>query len=159
MFARLRARLAAATVIALGLSVAAQVPAAHAVAPTVAPELALPLDSATVGSNPVFSWAAVPAADKYRIQVSKTDTFATVVYDVTTTNRSATPITQLETTTLYWHVAALTGAEGGAYSATRTLIRDWSDAPALASPASGAVLEYPATPPLLSWQPLAGAAS
>jgi len=157
MLPRLRLRVGAVLVAALAGAVLVPMPIAQAAPPASAPGLTSPDDGATVGANPVFSWAAVSGATTYRVQVSTSDAFTSTTYTVDTPNLHATPTTHLPTGDLYWRVAALNGSELGPFSGVRTLTRNWADAPTLGAPADGATLTYPDEPPLFTWEPLAGA--
>lgn len=130
---------------------------ALAVAPAQAPTLLSPGDGETVGGDPTLSWSAVPGAAKYRVQVSRTAVFDSLVYNADTFNRHATPTTALPTGPLYWRVAATDGSNGVGPFAVGTFTRVWAFAPAVVSPADGATLTYPDDPLLFTWLPLAGA--
>lgn len=149
--------------VALGttLAVGALAPPAMGVAPTAAPLAITPADGETVTSNPVLHWSAVTGAQKYRVQVSKSSSFDTLLWSASgdTYNRKATVPTNLPVGTIFWRVAATDGASGVGPFATYSFNRQWSDAPALMAPPDEAVLEYPAQTVLLRWNPLPGAAT
>jgi hypothetical protein len=138
---------------------AALFPAAvAATAPTNAPTSLAP-NGTTVSVNPTMSWAAVSGAVKYRVQISTSPAFSTLVYNVDTYNRNATPPTDLPLGDLYWRVAGTDGGSGIGPFATATFTKDWNAAPTLTTPADGATLSFPTTPVRFSWSPLAGAKS
>jgi hypothetical protein len=133
--------------------------AALAVAPTDAPTLVSPTPGATVNANPILDWEPVSGATKYRVQVSASDTFSPLLYNVDTYNTSATPPTDLPLGALYWRVAGTDGGSGiGPYSDSN-FTKEWGVAPNPIAPADATTLDYPGEPPLFTWEPLFGAVS
>jgi hypothetical protein len=122
-----------------------------------APTLTGPSDAATVTTNPEFTWTSVPLAVRYRVQISTSNVFSTTAYSDDVYGTTATPLADLPTGPLFWHVASIdsTGTVGP-YSATGTLTKAQATPPTLVAPANGAVLNYPGDRPILSWQPVAG---
>ena len=130
---------------------------AHAVAPAGTTTLLSPEQDTVVGGNPTFSWTPVAGAVKYRVQVSTSDVFDTLVYTAETVNVHATPTTALPVGLLYWRVAPTDGGSGvGAFTAG-SFVREWSAAPAVLEPHNDVTLTYPDDPLLFTWQPLDGA--
>src|SRR3954453_16356177 len=80
--------------------------AASAAAPATAPVLDTPTYAQEGHGNPVFSWEAVPGAEKSPVQISKSSSFSSNVYDVVTFARHATPGSDLPLGPLYWRVSA-----------------------------------------------------
>jgi hypothetical protein len=111
-----------------------------------------------VGANPVLRWNAVPQAASYRVEVSANSSFSPVLWGATTFNLSATPPSDLPVGAIHWRVAGVDGRTTGPF-ASSTFTRTWTDAPRLIAPANDATLNYPADPPLFTWQPLQGARS
>lgn len=144
--------LLACLVVATALSV---VPATRAAA---APPTNLsPSGGETVVGIPVFSWDRVTGAASYDIQVAATDTFATPLVSLTgTVNRQYVPPRRLPAGPLYWRVR-VNGA-GDAW-ATETFTVGVSAAPTVTGPADGVQLPQPASPPVLTWDPVSGSDS
>ncbi|MDX6206708.1 MAG: large repetitive protein, partial [Frankiales bacterium] len=116
---------------------------------------------------PVFRWSPVPGAAKYRFQISPTSDFATKTYDVDTTQSTATPTTDQPPSSagspLYWRVTAISTKGTTGPWATARYVHTWDASPADPAPAESASgfadLQYPFSPPTLSWDPLPGARS
>jgi hypothetical protein len=71
------------------------------------PTQASPDDGALLTTQPVFRWASVEGARRYRFQVAQEPTFANPIEDVLTPATSYTPLTTYPAdTTLYWRVRA-----------------------------------------------------
>ena len=157
---RLRiARVGLATVVLASLLT---VPASQvlAVAPTAAPTILSPVNGSSVGNaNPTLSWAAVPNATRYHVQVSTTTNFSSPVYQADTYNLKATPPSMLPFGTLWWHVAGEDDSGNlGPYSLA-SFTKDLSSAPVTVTPTNGDVLTFPTNPVVFSWQPVSGAVS
>ena len=144
---------------ALVLAPASAASAANPI-PTTAPTLVSPLYNATVNGNPILQWSAVASAIRYRVQISASSSFATVLYNVDTPGLRATPPhPDLPVGSLYWRVAATDGALGiGPYSMSQ-FVKSPVAGPVLSAPANGAVLAYPAQVPVLRWSALTGVKS
>ncbi|KQY47509.1 Ig-like domain-containing protein [Cellulomonas sp. Root137] len=144
----------AVNVLAVGLLSAVGVAPAAAVAPTDPPVLTAPADGP---GNPVLAWDAVPGATTYRVEVSTSSTFATAgrIYLTDTYALHATPPTDLPLGTIYWRVAALTGADLGPW-ASDEFTKTSATAPSAVSPADLASLAYPDETPTLRWSVLTG---
>ena len=82
--------------------------------------LSSPADAATnQTTSPTLSWNASPGAIRYRLQLSTSSSFTTVLLDdstLTTTSRQVGPLAY--STTYYWHVRVTTAAVIGLYSQT-----------------------------------------
>ena len=86
----MRNRLLVTLVLGLSAALLAGPLAPVAVAAPAAPTGLSP-DGSSVSSNPVLSWTAVPKATSYRVELSRSGTFDTIDYSVSTVNRQATP--------------------------------------------------------------------
>ncbi len=73
--------------------------------------------------RPVFDWPDTPGAASYNIQVSKNNTFSSLVVNKTVTPSTYTPTANLPTEIqLYWRVRAKIGSAYGAWSAPLSFI-------------------------------------
>ncbi len=132
-----------------------------------APVLLTPEDGAlTTGltdppnGTPSFTWARVPGATKYHIQISTSAGFAQVAEEATTYATEYTPRYALADGVYYWRVRAGDGRVWGPFSAPRSFQKDWSAGgqikPQPLSPAPGARLtDFNLG---FSWTPVPGAA-
>ena len=121
------------------------------------PAPAAPANGASVSANPEFTWAAVPRAAKYRVQVSTTSAYTTTAWTADVFGTTATPTSELPLGTLHWRVASIdSGGTVGAYSGDQTFTKGQAAAPQLIAPADGATLAYPTDQAVLSWHPVAG---
>jgi hypothetical protein len=141
------ARVAALTTVAL---VAALVsPSSPAFAAPPADPGSLSVQQPDDATN-ILSWASVPGATKYEVQVDDDPTFASTYLSVSTVNTSFVPPMNLAPGTTYWRVRAFTGSEASSWSGSEfgkaALAR-----PLTLTPANGATLAQPTNPPLLSW--------
>ena len=74
---------------------------------SIPPTLMSPADGALLSDQPIFRWAPVEGARRYRFQIAQEPTFAAPFEDVTTAATSYTPFTtHAADTTLYWRVRA-----------------------------------------------------
>ena len=74
---------------------------------SIPPTLQSPADGALLSDQPIFRWAPVEGARRYRFQIAQEPTFAAPIEDVTTAATSYTPFTTHPAdTTLYWRVRA-----------------------------------------------------
>ena len=89
-----------------------------------------PADGALLTDQPVFRWASVEGARRYRFQVAQEPTFANPIEDVLTASTSYTPLTTYPAdTTLYWRVRADDeNLIGLTWSSVRTFQRKLPDA-------------------------------
>jgi hypothetical protein len=84
--------------------------------------LTAPADAAVAQLlRPVFTWAATPDANGYRIEVSTSNTFGTLVASATPTATTFTPATDLaDDTEYFWRVRAENACGNGNYSPVRS---------------------------------------
>jgi hypothetical protein len=125
--------------------------------PSGSPTLVNPENGDIVSSNPIFEWTAVSGAAKYRVQISTSDTFTSLVYNVDTVNRKATPPTDLPLGDLWWRVAGTDGSTGIGSFTVGSFTKAWGNAPTIDAPADLDIFNFPTEPVLFDWQPLAGA--
>ncbi|MBI3111316.1 MAG: fibronectin type III domain-containing protein [Ignavibacteriales bacterium] len=109
-------------------------------------------------TTPTLTWNPVSSADTYRLQVSTSSSFATMLIEdstITSTSREVGPLSQ--GTTYSWRVSARNSAGSSTFSSTRTFttVPPPPDQPILASPADGAT--YQPTTLTLSWNAVSGA--
>jgi photosystem II stability/assembly factor-like uncharacterized protein len=131
------------------------------VSPPSPPSLTSPL-SGSIGQplNKTLTWSTVPGADYYRLQVSSSANFATIIEDdsaLTTTSRQiAAPSFN---TLYYWRVAAENLGGYGNWSSTFNFTTTVAapQTPALASPVDG--LTNVSLNPTFSWQAATGAST
>ena len=154
----MRNRLLVTLVLGLSAALLAGPLAPVAVAAPAAPTGLSP-DGSSVSSNPVLSWTAVPKATSYRVELSRSGTFDTIDYSVSTVNRQATPTIALPSGELFWRVrsADATGAVSSWTTASFTL--STKAPPTQLTPTDGEVLSQPQEPPQLTWAPVNGATS
>ena len=113
-------------------------------------------DAATVDGIPVLQWNRVRDAVRYDVEVSASDSFSNPLWSTTTSNRRATPTVQLPAGRLYWRVRSI-GGDGASPWRSASYTRSTLSGPAPLAPADGAVLDPPAEPTMLSWEPRRGA--
>ena len=158
--------LVVAAVMLGGLAPLSQPGAANAVV-LPAPSLTSPADGSTASANPVFAWAAVPNATKYRIEISANASFSPTVLTDETANLRYAPATELPLGTLYWRVAARDSGNTLGNYAARDFIKAWGASPTPTSPPltdpsdpdDVVSLEFPTDPLLFTWNGLPGAQS
>ncbi|MBN2257364.1 MAG: hypothetical protein JW704_06025, partial [Anaerolineaceae bacterium] len=114
--------------------------------------------------NPEISWAAVPDAGKYRLQISNTIGFNTPAVNIVTTNTTYTHISTglFVDGEWFWRVRAEAQGTTAAsdYSEPWKFIKQWAsedNKPTLLSPADGATIDF-YDAPAFSWTPVMGAA-
>ena len=130
-----------------------------------APGLLEPANGANVQQVPTLTWSAVNGATEYEYQVAADRQFHSIVLGKgtglgtsTTFNLAAALGKPVTDGTYYWRVRGLTKTkEPGAWSATRTLVKAWTQAPQLLGPADGAAITWPSVPLVLSWTPVPSA--
>lgn len=103
-------------------------------------------------TTPTLTWNPVSSANTYRLQVSTSSSFASMLIDdstITSTSREVGPLSQ--GTTYSWRVSAKNDAGSSAFSSTRTFttVPPPPDQTILASPADGATNQP--TTLTLSW--------
>ncbi|MFN8358308.1 MAG: SBBP repeat-containing protein [Candidatus Kapaibacterium sp.] len=125
----------------------------------IAPELISPADKATnVSTSVTFSWAPAVSATHYRLQVSSSSIFSTLLVDdstITTTSKAVS--TLANSTEYYWRVATSDGTHWSDWSASRRLTTE-AEIPGkvtLSSPSNEAV-NVPVSTNLI-WKTVQGA--
>jgi large repetitive protein len=124
-----------------------------------APSSLSPADE-PVSGTPVLEWTREAGADQYEVQVSSDPSFATTLYTVKTSNRRAVPTSVLPSGDVYWRVRGVTSSDSSAWTST-SFTSDPRGGPSLLAPANDPQSEnslgQPNQPPLLAWEPVAGA--
>jgi Zn-dependent metalloprotease len=116
----------------------------------VPPVLELPeKDSIPDNLRPVFTWTTSPGAESYTLILSTSADFSSPLIDLTGTETSYTPITNLPANTpMYWRVRA-NGSNTSAWAASSFITPNPPSRPTLSSPANnGLVHNYK---PTLTW--------
>jgi len=125
------------------------------------PTLTLPLNSATnISITPTLTWSSVNNAATYRIQVSTTSTFGTLVADDSTLTVGLKAITGLaNSTTYYWRVKAKNAGSTSSWSSVGsfTTVIAAPGIPTPISPSSGS--SGVSVQPSLAWGTVSGAAT
>lgn len=135
--------------------------ASGAISPPSTPVLLSPANGAIDQSlTPTLSWDASSGATSYRLQVSTSSTFSTLIVDdgtLTGTSKQIGPLSNA--TTYYWRVSASNTGGTSAYSTvwSFTTVPVPPSAPTLLSPANGAI-DQPTTL-TLSWNASSDATS
>jgi hypothetical protein len=127
------------------------------------PQLLTPADTATIVTDPNFSWTRVVGAAKYHLKVSKSNTLSPIYDSVNTVYASFTPYVGTPTAgdedvypngTYYWEVDALNGSGTViAHSSARSFTKQMTLP--LIAPTDGAPLT---TDPTFQWTRVVGAA-
>src|ERR671925_850641 len=121
------------------------------------PALLSPASGATVQSLPAFAWSPVAGAARYEFQIAADSGFNAPVLgrgedQFFTRNTRATLKKTVPNSTYYWRVRAVaTDGSVSPWSAPRPLRKAWTAAPALQTPAHGAVVSHPSSPLVLRW--------
>jgi hypothetical protein len=124
------------------------------------PVLLSPYDgSSDVSCSPELSWDSVATADSYRVQVSSTDDFTTLISDDSTTTTLKTIGPLSPDSKYYWRVNATNKGGTGPWADVFGFITVpvAPDIPTLNSPANNAT-DRPLNP-LLTWNAVSGAAT
>ena len=111
-----------------------------------------PADGASLHYNrPTFDWSDFPYANGYQIQVSKVNTFSSLVLSKTTTASTYVSTANLPANTLlYWRVRAKVAAHYRPWSSVWTFTTgNPPSVPALSAPANNALVAGPS--PLFDW--------
>lgn len=116
-----------------------------------------------VESLPYFGWSPVRGADHYEFAIAADAGFNAPVLGsggrFSTRNTRATILKTLPNGTYWWHVRAVTARGSvGSWSTPRKLVKAWKEQPKLVAPSVGGRVSYP-MPLVLSWRPVAGAAT
>jgi hypothetical protein len=152
---------ARAFILVASLSLVLAAPA-HAVLATPTP--VAPANGLSVDTLPAFSWAAVKGADRYEFQLAADSGMNSPVLgrgddQFTTRNTRATVKKTVPNSTYWWRVRALEkNGTPSAWTAPRAIVKSWTAAPALQSPANNAIMVHPTHPLVLRWSPVKGAA-
>jgi hypothetical protein len=136
---------------------------AFAAAPAV-PTPVAPANGLSVDALPTFSWGAVAGADRYEFQLAADAGMNSPVLgrgedQFTTRNTRATVKKTVPNGTYWWRVRAI--AKDGvpsAWTPPRAVVKSWTSAPGLQSPAQGAIMVHPTHPLVLRWAPVPRAA-
>jgi hypothetical protein len=125
-----------------------------------APSLLTPANGAHVQQMPALTWSAVNGAVEYQFQVAADPRFHSLIVvsasagkGIPTTDNLAAALEKPVTDgTYYWRVRGVSAAKRpGPWSATRKLVKAWTDAPQLLGPAEGTEIKWPSTPLVLHW--------
>jgi hypothetical protein len=138
--------------------------AAPAHAGLATPTPVAPSNGLSVDALPAFSWAAVKGADRYEFQLAADSGMNSPVLgrgedQFTTRNTRATLKKTIPNGTYWWRVRAI--AKDGApspWTSPRSLVKAWTSAPGLQSPAHGAIMVHPTHPLVLRWSQVPRAA-
>ena len=153
MAATLRVVSGALVAAAVLLAAAAPTPAATLGTPTPLS----PAPGASVQALPSFAWSAVAGAARYEFQFAADAGFNSPVLgrgedQFFTRNTRATLKKTVPNSTYYWRVRAVsTDGSVSPWTVPQQLRKTWSAAPALQSPAYGAVVSHPSNPLVLRW--------
>ena len=105
---------------------------------------------------PTLSWDRVSTASRYRVQGSVDSSFTSFLFNQETTNSRYTPTRVLRTGTLYWRVQATDATGTSGWSQSETSIGA-QPVPANLTISAGQTVLPPASPPVIRWEPVAGA--
>jgi hypothetical protein len=104
---------------------------------------------------PTLSWTRGSDATSYDVQFSASPTFSPVSWGDDTVNTFIVPTAQPKVGVTYWRVRARNASGAGEWT-TASFTRGPVDAPVVSSPADGASLQQPGSPPVFTWQPISG---
>jgi hypothetical protein len=110
-------------------------------------------------SIPALSWSPVAKATGYQVQVDNDSGFGSPEFNLSTVNFRATPTTALRSGTQHWRVRTVKGTDTSAWREGSPFSVSPISVPVPTSPAEGANLPQPGSPPLLQWQGSPGASS
>lgn len=125
-----------------------------------APAPIAPARGKTVQALPAFGWRGVGGADHYEFQIAADPRFNSPVIgsgkdSFATRNTWATVDETIPNGTYWWHVRAVSKSGGvSAWSAPRSIRKQWTFVPRLLAPARGAQIRFPTTPLVLRWSPV-----
>jgi hypothetical protein len=126
------------------------------------PGLQTPKNRSVVQSLPAFTWRSVGAAASYEFEFSANRNFSSAVsgFGSNPVSLADTAISNDQTIpngTYFWRVRAVNAKDvPGRWSPIRKLVKRWNAAAKLKSPV-GATVNWPSSPLLLSWTPVAHA--
>ena len=148
------------TALTMGLTLLVAAPSTASVADG-APVINTEQTVAGMTGDVTLAWDYVRGAGSYKVEISTTDTFATVLDSATTTGLRWVPTKELggaTTRTLYWRVTALgaTTAEYSSTSVSETQNFDRGPAPVPTVETPQGAVDYP-TAVAFTWKPVAGA--
>ena len=106
---------------------------------------------------PVLSWARVPGATSYDVEVSTTSTFSSTLAKATSVNEQYVPVVSVPAGEIWWRVRARAGSTPGDWTIA-TFARDAAEAPVMERPTPGTVYQPPQAP-FFTWKPVPGAIS
>ena len=128
------------------------------------PTAVAPANGLVVDALPAFSWAAVAKAHRYEFQLAADSGMNSPVLgrgddQFTTRNTRATLKKTIPNGTYWWRVRALqANGTPSPWTAPRSIVKSWTSAPALQSPANGAIMVHPTHPLVLRWSTVPRAA-
>jgi hypothetical protein len=128
------------------------------------PTAVAPANGLVVDALPAFSWAAVANANRYEFQLAADPGMNSPVLgrgddQFTTRNTRATIKKTIPNGTYWWRVRALhVNGTPSPWSVPRAIVKSWTSAPALQSPAHGAIMVHPTHPLVLRWSSVPRAA-
>jgi hypothetical protein len=128
------------------------------------PTQTAPAVGATVEFLPVFAWTSVPDADKYEFQIAADAGMNSGVLgvgkdDFFTKNTRATLLQTVPNGTYYWRVRSVSvNGAVSRWSAVWPFTKQWDLQPAKQTPSDGQALTFPASPVVLRWTGIPGAA-
>ena len=109
-------------------------------------------------STPVLAWTRPKGVTEFNVQIDNDPSFSSTEINETTKNVSFVPQRNLSRGTQYWRVRAVKDGRYSAWTSSSFTVAPVT-VPIPASPADGAVLPQPDSPPLLRWQTSRGATS
>lgn len=110
-------------------------------------------------STTVLSWEHAPGATRYDVQVDDTPGFVSPEVSVSTVSNAYAPTQNLKSGTQYWRVRAFNATGDPSGYTESTFTKAAVEVPVLVSPANDTKLQQPTDPPVLTWNPSAGATS
>jgi hypothetical protein len=128
------------------------------------PTQTAPAEGAVSQFLPAFAWTSASGADKYEFQIAADPGMNSPVLgdgkdDFLTHNTRATLVKTVPNGTYWWRVrsVAADGSVSG-WTPPRSFTKSWTLQPALQTPGDGQTLSFPATPVVLRWSGVPGAA-
>ena len=108
---------------------------------------------------PVLSWDAVTGATGYVVQGSENQSFSPTVFSQSTVNTSYVPVRVLKEGSLFWRVQAVDGSGSSPFSNVEETDIETHEAPTglTVEAGSGGTILPPVSPPIVSWDAVAGA--
>jgi hypothetical protein len=114
--------------------------------------------ASTGGPIPTLTWDRVDGALRYTIQGSESSSFTSTIFNLDTTNTTYIPTRVLKSgvDALYWRVRSIDNSGQSAWVETSTDI-DPTPAPLNVKVSPGETILPPVSPPVITWDPVAGA--